>query len=115
MGLVLRPASLMAARVCRAKLLFASCSLYSGITPCLRGGGCLLDVLVLQLLVSSTLLCLLGAKTGSVMMTVLDQGYGQDGPLAYWVLRNSWGADWGEQGNIQHVNIATRLSVCALR
>jgi hypothetical protein len=38
-------------------------------------------------------------------------GFGADNDVAYWILRNQWGADWGEQG---YVRIVMNKNMCGI-
>jgi len=47
---------------------------------------------------------------------VLLVGYGLQGTSGYWMIRNSWGADWGENGHIKlaRSTTATSASFCGM-
>lgn len=40
-------------------------------------------------------------KDGTLVHAVLAKGYGQDNGNKYWQIQNSWGAGWGENGDIR--------------
>jgi cathepsin L len=41
------------------------------------------------------------SKDAVLSHAVLARGYGEDAGKKYWLIQNSWGADWGENGNIR--------------
>jgi len=41
------------------------------------------------------------AKDAELGHAVLAKGYGEENGNKYWSIQNSWGADWGERGNIR--------------
>ena len=41
-------------------------------------------------------------------------GYGTDGGQAYYILRNSWGTSWGEQGYMKIANTGNGAGICGV-
>lgn len=52
-----------------------------------------------------------GASSGSVNHAVAIVGYGGSGNNAYWIVRNSWAASWGESG---YIRLAFGQNTCNL-
>lgn len=42
-------------------------------------------------------------------------GYGTDAGVDYWLMRNSWGADWGESGYMRLEVMATGNGYCGIQ
>ena len=40
-------------------------------------------------------------------------GYSMNGPIAYFIVRNSWGADWGLDGYV-HIGMQEGVGVCGI-
>jgi len=45
---------------------------------------------------------------------VLAKGYGSSGQNKYWLIQNSWGADWGESGHIRLIRHDDESSWCGI-
>merc|ERR1719263_1746758 len=51
-------------------------------------------------------------KDAVVDHAIVAYGYGQDQGQKYWLIRNSWGSDWGEQGYIRILRHGDGESYC---
>jgi cathepsin L len=51
-------------------------------------------------------------KDATIGHAVLAKGYGQDSGTGYWLIQNSWGSQWGEQGHIRLMRHADEDSWC---
>jgi len=45
---------------------------------------------------------------------VTNVGYSIKGGSGYWIVKNSWGADWGESGYIRIAYSATGEGICGI-
>jgi len=52
-----------------------------------------------------------GTTAGQVNHAVLAVGYGTDNGTDYWIVKNSWSADWGDQG---YFKIVRGVNMCAI-
>jgi len=46
---------------------------------------------------------------------IMAVGYGTENGVDYWIVRNSWGTDWGENGYIRIKADATGRGVCGVQ
>jgi cathepsin L len=51
-------------------------------------------------------------KDATISHAVLAKGYGEVGGTGYWLIQNSWGRQWGEQGHIRLMRHADEDSWC---
>merc|ERR1711976_12028 len=50
-------------------------------------------------------------NTGGISHAVLAVGFGREAGKKYWMVRNSWGTRWGEDG---HIRLAYNKGVCSI-
>ena len=56
--------------------------------------------------------CCLDLDNGALDHSVLTVGWGVTAGQAYWIIRNSWGTDWGENGFARITATKTGFGIC---
>ena len=55
--------------------------------------------------------CNVAGSYGAINHAVVLVGYGTENGLDYWIVRNSWGPNWGEKG---HFRIQRGINLCQI-